>query len=161
MLWQQGQVVAAGAEESAIESRRCEVLHGFSDEFKHVVNHDEYLLLLGQTVFMPNPPGNNPETHRHYEVTKRRPTLLCCCYITHHPYNGFLYFNGRPWRWGAFLTWCAIPSCLRTSLQVPPTTTTTTTTTDNNQYNRGVSSTNSFVNLFISVSLPHIMQITA
>lgn len=50
------------------DPRRCSMLYGQTDQNRHVMNHDDYHLLLSQTAFIPCPSGNSPETFRHYEV---------------------------------------------------------------------------------------------
>ena len=48
--------------------KQCRMLFGEFNLYRQFLNHDDFLLMLSQTVFTPCPSGNNPETFRHYEV---------------------------------------------------------------------------------------------
>ena len=37
-------------------------------QYSHTVDYEDYMRLMGDTVFVPCPAGNNPETFRHYEA---------------------------------------------------------------------------------------------
>ena len=37
-------------------------------DFQHTIVYHEYLSIMADTIFVPCPAGNNPETFRHYEA---------------------------------------------------------------------------------------------
>jgi hypothetical protein len=64
------------------DHRQCTMLHARPNIFGLSINHDEYLMTLSQTAFVPCPAGNNPETFRHYEVLTN-----CVCNVAPSTYQ--------------------------------------------------------------------------
>ncbi len=51
------------------KNKWCILLQGDMNKYHHILDHDTYLSQLMEVAFTPCPPGNNPETFRHYEVS--------------------------------------------------------------------------------------------